>query len=379
MARTGTTTDQPLPAPSLNVFPKPTRLVSCAHRARCFRQDPTLRRFGNLAVALGLALACSLPAFGAGPVGGSALTVTTPTDSAPTTPGGRGFAVAGPWTSFYGSASKVDLFRMASSFRIFDIDADPDIGNFSPAQIKQLQNGGQNQVLSYFNLGSCESFRSYWNKVPAGFVSCAANKSAQLGRYAGYADEVWMNVGNADYQHLIVNHVAPRLVAQGIDGFYFDNLEIVEHGTRTNNGPCDAACSQGGLDLIARLRDKYPGLLFVMQNATSDKTRLGKATGASGTVDFPSLLDGIAHEEVYKPALDKTAESELLKWSAMKLKPGGRPFWIATLDYVGSCTNTKGAEAAFRLSRARRFSPSVSDASAAQQTVCYWPSGWQAF
>ena len=197
---------------------------------------------------------------------------------------------------------------MASSFRIFDIDADPDIGNFSPAQIKQLQNGGQNKVLSYFNLGSCESFRSYWNKVPAGFVSCAANKPAQLGRYAGYANEVWMNVANTDYQHLIVNHVAPRLVAQGIDGFYFDNLEIVEHGTRTNNGPCDAACSQGGLNLIARLRDKYPGLLFVMQNATSDKTRLGKATGASGTVDYPSLLDGIAHEEVFKPALDKTAE-----------------------------------------------------------------------
>jgi cysteinyl-tRNA synthetase len=327
-------------------------------------------------LALGLALACSLAAFGGGPVGGSGTMVRPLTDSTPTTPGGRGFVVAGPWTSFYGSASKVDLVRMAASFRIFDIDADPDIGNFSPAQIKQLQNGGQNKVLSYFNLGSCENFRSYWNKVPAGFVSCAANKSAQLGRYGGYADEVWMNVGNTDYQHLIVNHVAPRLVAQGIDGFYFDNLEIVEHGTRTNNGPCDAACSQGGLNLIARLRDKYPGLLFVMQNATSDKTRLGKATGASGTVDYPSLLDGIAHEEVFKPALDKTAESELVKWSAMNLKPGGRPFWIATLDYVGSCANTKDAQAAFRLSRARGFSPSVSDASAAQQTVCYWPLKW---
>ena len=93
-------------------------------------------------------------------------------------------------------------------------------------------------------------------------------------------------------------------------------------------------------------------------------------------MDYPSLLDGIAHEEVYKPTLDKTAESELVKWSAMNLKPGGRPFWIATLDYVGSCANTKGAQAAFRLSRARGFSPSVSDASAAQQTVCYWPSNW---
>jgi cysteinyl-tRNA synthetase, unknown class len=328
-------------------------------------------------MAMGLALACALPVWGGSSGGAAGGAVTASTDSTPSTVGGgRGFAVAGPWTSFYGSARAVDLARMAATFRIFDIDADPDLGNFSPAQIRQLQNGGQNKVLSYFNLGSCENFRSYWSKVPAGFLSCSANKAAQVGRYAGYADEVWMNLGNAYYQDLILNHVAPRLVAQGIDGFYFDNLEIVEHGTRTPNGPCDAACSQGGLNLIARLREKYPRLLFVMQNATSDTTRLGKATGASGTVDFPSLLDGIAHEEVYKPKLDKSAELELVRWSEMNLKPGGRQFWIATLDYVGSCTNTTQAQAAFQSSRARGFSPSVSDASASQQTVCYWPPDW---
>lgn len=284
--------------------------------------------------------------------------------------------MAGPWASFYGQASQVDLAKLATTYRIFDIDADPDMGNFTPAQIKQLQNNGQNKVLSYFNLGSCENYRSFWSSVPAGFLSCSANKAAQLGTYAGYANEVWMNVGNADYQNLILNYVAPRLVAQGIDGFYFDNFEIVEHGTSTTNGPCDAQCSQGGLNLIAKLRDKYPNLLFVMQNATSDKTRLGTATGASGTVAYPSLLDGIAHEEVYKPTFDKAVESELVNWLSMNLMPGGRPFWIATLDYVGSCSNTTDAQIAFQSSRARGFSPSVSDASASQQTVCYWPSNW---
>lgn len=247
------------------------------------------------------------------------------------------------------------------------------MGNFSPTQIKQLQNGGQNKVLSYFNLGSCENFRGYWNSVPSGFVSCSANKAAQLGTYSGYSDEVWMNPSNPDYQHLVLDYIAPRLVAQGVDGFYFDNMEIVEHGTNTSNGPCDATCSQGGLDLIAKLRDKYPNLLFVMQNATSDKTRLGKATGASGTVAYPSLLDGIAHEEVYKPTYDSDAENELVQWSLMNLAPGGQKFFIGTLDYVGSCGNTTDAASAFQSSRARGFSPSVSDSSAGQQTVCYWP------
>ena len=297
----------------------------------------------------------------------------TTTAPAPATTAGRGFPSAGPWASFYGSADAIDLPKMAATFRIMDIDADPDMGNFSVNQIKTLKNGGANKVLSYLNLGSCENFRGYWSTAPAGFLSCAANKAAQLGTYSGYSNEVWMNVGNAAYQNLVINYIVPRLVAQGVDGFYFDNMEIVEHGTNTSNGPCDAQCSQGGLDLIAKLRDKYPSMLFVLQNATSDKTRLGRATGVSGTVAFPSLLDGIAHEEVYKPVRDTSAEAELVSWSGMNLMPGGRKFWIATLDYVSSCTNTTAAQSAFQSSRSRGFSPSVSDSSAGQQTVCYWP------
>jgi cysteinyl-tRNA synthetase len=265
------------------------------------------------------------------------------------------------------------MARMAATFRILDIDADPDMGNFSASQIGQLKNGGSNKVLSYLNLGSCENFRGYWSSVPAGFISCSANKAAQLGTYAGYSDEVWMNVGNADYQNLVINYIVPRLVAQGVDGFYFDNMEIVEHGTNTSNGPCNAQCSQGGLDLIAKLRDKYPSMLFVLQNAASNITRLGKATSAAGTVAFPSLLDGIAHEEVYKPTYDSYVEAQLVSWSGMNLMPGGRKFWIGTLDYVNTCANTTDAQFAFQSNRSRGFSPSVSDASAGQQTVCCWP------
>ncbi|WP_366806992.1 endo alpha-1,4 polygalactosaminidase, partial [Polaromonas sp.] len=300
-------------------------------------------------------------------------TTTTTTTTTATTAASRGFPNAGPWASFYGTANTIDLPKLAATFRIMDIDADPDMGNFTASQITTLKNSGANKVLSYLNLGSCENFRGYWSTVPTGFLSCSANKAAQLGAYSGYSNEVWMNVGNADYQNLVINYIVPRLVAQGVDGFYFDNMEIVEHGTNTTNGPCDAQCSQGGLNLIAKLRDKYPSMLFVMQNATSNKTRLGQATGASGTVAFPSLLDGIAHEEVYKPTYDAGAEAELVSWSGMNLAPGGRKFWIGTLDYVSSCTNTTAAESAFQSSRARGFSPSVSDSSAGQQTVCYWP------
>ncbi len=302
--------------------------------------------------------------------------VSPPAASAPapsppaSSPTGRGFPAAAPWVSCYGPAAQMgDLGRVAQTFRIINIDADPGSGNFSPAQITQLKAGGRNKVISYLNLGSMESGRTYWTRVPAGFVSGQDNQAAHLGSYSGYPDETWMNLGNADYQNLILNYVVPRLVAQGVDGFYFDNLELVEHGPNDANGPCDAACRQGGLNLVRRLREKYPALLFVMQNATSDVTRLGQ----TGGVSFPSLLDGVAHEEVYAPQHDAQAEGQLAAWREMHLTPGGRPFWIGTEDYVGSCANTDAARAAYTASRGQTFSPYAADASAKQQGVCFWP------
>ena len=242
----------------------------------------------------------------------------------------------------------------------------PASAGFTTAQIAQLKNHGQNRVISYLNVGSCETFRTYWRTVPQGFQP--AHLFA-LSSYSGYPDEHWMDVGNPQYQNLIVNFVAPRLAAQGADGFFLDNMEIVEHGPRDKNGPCSPACRQGGLDLVRKLRDRFPQLLIVMQNTTSDITRLGK----TGGLPFPSLLDGISHEEVYKPQHDSDAEAELIAWRDMKLRPGGRPFWIGTEDYVGGSSHTADAQAAYAASRKQNFSPYVADDSGKQQTVFYWP------
>lgn len=307
----------------------------------------------------------------AGP-GDSSVSDSASVDAAADTGAGskRGFPATSPWLSFYGTAAEMgDLAKAASTFRVLNIDVDPDGANFTKAQIATLRAAGKNRVISYLNLGSCENYRSYWNTVPSGFVSCKANTKAQRGAYDGYPDETWMNVGDADYQHLMVDHVAQRLADMGIDGFFLDNLEIVEHGTSTTNGPCDAACAQGGLDLVRKLREKFPDLLIVMQNATGSFTRTGK----TGGVSFPTLLDGISHEEVYAPTYDSGSESELLAWKALALTPGGHPFFIATEDYVGNCSATTKAKSAYDKSRANGFTPYATDASGGQKVVCYWP------
>jgi cysteinyl-tRNA synthetase len=288
----------------------------------------------------------------------------------PITPldGGVSAGMDKPWAAFYGPAAALgDLAAVGGRQSVRNLDADPSLKNYSPQQIATLKAGGAT-VISYLNVGACEHWRAYWASAPSGFVPCGQNAKAWRGAYAGYPDETWMNLADPDWQALLLGYVLPRLLEMGVDGIFLDNMEIVEHGTATANGPCDAACSQGGLDLVRKIREKYPQLFIVMQNATSDVTRLG----ITGGVPFPSLLDGISHEEVYAPAFDATAERQLLAWKSLSLTPRGRPFWIATEDYVGNCSNVALAHDVYARSRALGFRPYATDASAGQQAICWW-------
>jgi cysteinyl-tRNA synthetase len=284
-------------------------------------------------------------------------------------PAGRGFDVAWPWASFYGSAQMLDLAKTAATFRVLNIDVDPDTGNFTDAEITTLKAGGKNRVISYLDVGSCEDYRSYWSKAPAGHASCVGS-GALTTNYGGYPHEKWVNLGNAAYRDLIVNYVAPRLVARGVDGFFLDNMEVVEHGANAKEGPCDAACSQGGLDLVWELRKRFPDKLIVMQNGTSDITRLGTTHG----VAYPTLLDGISHEEVYSNGGDPQSRAEMLAWVAMGLQVNGYPFWIAGEDYVGACdaASKPAADAIYAQAKTDGLNEYVTDASAAQQSPWFW-------
>jgi cysteinyl-tRNA synthetase len=271
------------------------------------------------------------------------------------------------WAVYYGQASKIDLAQAASTFKVFVIDADPGLGPaFSAVQIATLKAGGA-RVLSYLNLGSCETFRTYWNTVPAGFVSCGANTAAQLGFYSGESDEYWMNPANADYQNLLVNYVAPRLAAAGVDGFMLDNFEIVGHAPSASDGPCNAACSQGGLDLVARLRSNYPNLSIVLNNAPTTAIN-----GTAAGVAFPTLVDGVFAEEVFSSSGsgDSGLVQQLQAWSNLGQNLGHSDFFVGTLDYETNCTDSAAAQTDWTKSQQAGFSPSI--ATKALNQVCWW-------
>jgi cysteinyl-tRNA synthetase len=282
----------------------------------------------------------------------------------------RGFPSAGPWVSWYGSSGGASVVQnVAATFRVINIDVDPDVSNFSDADIQTLRASGTNRVLSYLNVGSCEMSRSYYSKDPTGYKSCSSS-GALTTSYNGYPDEMWANLSNVDYQKLIVEYVASRLAARGVDGFYLDNLEVVEHAATATDGPCDSQCLQGGLDIVWMLRQRFPDKLIVMQNATSDVTRLGMTHG----VAFWTLLDGVAHESVFSDSSDTRALSQMIAWRNMKLGVNGKPLWLASEDYVGACAASARSSADDIYARAEQvgLSAYVTDASAQQTAPCFW-------
>jgi cysteinyl-tRNA synthetase len=271
------------------------------------------------------------------------------------------------WAVYYGTAAQTHIDQLASSFNVIVIDADPgtDTPNFTPAQITALKAHGA-KVLGYLNVGACETWRAYWTTAPTGFVSCGANHAAHLGHYSGYSNEYWMNVGNAAYQNLIINYVAPRLAATGVDGFMLDNFEIVGHDANAAQGPCDARCKQGGLDLVAQLRTKFPNASIVLNAAPTSAI-----SGSSGGIPFPMLVDGDFAEEVFLPSLDSALLQALLTWKRTEAQLPRSTFFTGSLDYVSSCSATSNAQSGWKASIAAGLSPSI--ATSALDQVCRWP------
>ncbi len=282
----------------------------------------------------------------------------------------RGFPVGFPWVSFYGSADGVDLKRVKEYFRIINIDADPDTGNFTDRQIEYLKNDSINKVILYLNVGSCENWRTYYKKDPSGFKSCVNSKALTTFYSNEYPDEMWADLTNYEYQNLIINYVAKRLVHRGVDGFFLDNLEVIEHGQFEKYGPCGEKCFQGEFDIVYKLRKKYPDRLIVMQNATSDITLNGYSNG----VWFFLLLDGVSHEEVYSNGGDLEALTQMKKWRDTKITINSFLFWLAVEEYVGKCDSQhkREAETLYKKATDDGFYAYVTDESSIQQSPCFF-------
>ncbi len=191
----------------------------------------------------------------------------------------RALFAARNWASYYQSPASAARRQALRAFDYIDIDADE--GNFdnrahARAVVADLRRG-RRLVVSYLNIGAAETFRWYWQYA----------KAFKLDAYDGWPGEFWMDVREPAWHDVILERVAPVLEAAGVDGFYLDNIDVSARYTQP-------AFRAGVVDLVRKLRLRFPGLLIVGQsyNMVPYFDR-----GADGRPMF-RYLDGTSKEEV---------------------------------------------------------------------------------
>ena len=93
--------------------------------------------------------------------------------------------------------------------------------SFSAEQIKALQAEGKS-VYGYLNLGSLESFRSYYERF--------ANLT--LAPYENWPEERWVDVSSPLWQDFVVDELGAAYAALGLDGFFLDNCDVYAYYPR---------------------------------------------------------------------------------------------------------------------------------------------------
>ncbi len=117
------------------------------------------------------------------------------------------------WPRAYGvflSLDDSDLDKFAG-FETVVIDAQ----YFSADSIRTLRQSGR-KVLTYLNLGAIEDFRPYYDNW----------RDLFLGPYEDWPEEQWVDVSSVRWQRFLLEDLAPKLVAKGVNGFFVDNCDV---------------------------------------------------------------------------------------------------------------------------------------------------------
>lgn len=102
------------------------------------------------------------------------------------------------------------------------IDASEDYGtvvidaqSMTSEEIEEMQDRGQ-QVYSYLNLGSLETFRSYYDEY----------QYLTLKPYVNWENEFWIDASAEEWQEFHSVTLASQYLEKGIDGFWIDNVDV---------------------------------------------------------------------------------------------------------------------------------------------------------
>lgn len=92
-----------------------------------------------------------------------------------------------------------------------------DAQEFGEEQISDWKEEGHT-VLSYLDVGSIETYRSYYSRF----------ENIALDAYENWPDEYWIDVSDDSWQEYVIG-LGQSLKEKGVDGFFIDNTDVYYH------------------------------------------------------------------------------------------------------------------------------------------------------
>lgn len=196
-------------------------------------------------------------------------------------------------------------------------------------------------VIAYLSLGEIHRTRPIWARARAAGLL--------LGGNSRWPDASFVDPRSPQWHRMVVDEIAPDLLSRGYDGFFLDTIDdaayLEDLGTK--------GAKDGMLDLVGRLRRRFPGAIVIANGGLGLMPRLG------------DLVDAFAHESVWtrfdfgtrtysrRPEPEAAARLSALRRSS---EQAGKPFF--PLEYAGP-DDTETRAWIYRTARAHGLAPYV--------------------
>lgn len=154
-----------------------------------------------------------------------------------------------PWIVYYGDEAPVTAF---APYRVVVLDAD-----HYPQPLRAIAAQGS-VLLGYMSLGEVENHRSHYEAtVGAGIV---------LDENPNWPGSYYVDVRSPAWTRMIVDKLAPDIMAKGFNGFFLDTLDNPPHLERTDPKRF-AGMTEGAANLVKALRQRFPGAPIMLNRA----------------------------------------------------------------------------------------------------------------
>jgi len=239
------------------------------------------------------------------------------------------------WVAFYGADTPPELLQ---DYGVVVVDSAFQ-GSIAPLKRNNAK------ILAYISLGEMNVQRAQFAAAQAQGLLLVENPNWKGAWMVDVRDERW--------HKLVVDDMAPPLIARGFDGFFLDTIDSALHLEETD-AVRYAGMRKAAIQLLQRLHARYPEARLLLNGA------LPIAGQLRGAVDWVAVESSMTTWDfATRTARWRTRdESAWVKARLDKAKTENPDLLIFTLDYWDP-DDRAGLRALYREQRARGFIPYV--------------------